>query len=170
MKLRWMPIPWKVQVKRAACGLEVRCGFCAAPPVGRRPGPARHALALHTLEIRPESPFWRGCSQQPRRHEAGQDPPQVAAQIAAVIYAGVGGVDEIGMLGVRIAVQSQWVRQQRQVGHGGGQVELEFGLGTAEVPGLSHPQPDQPGQPVSGHHPPAAILLIGWASNYPMTS
>ena len=62
------------------------------------------------------------------------------AQIAIVIYASIGGVDGIGIPGIRIGAPADFIRQQGEFGHSGGQVQLEFGPGATEVPGLTDPQ------------------------------
>ena len=46
---------------------------------------------------------------------------------------------------------------QGQVGHGGRQVQLEPGLGAAEVTGLADSQMDQPRQPVLHHYPALTV-------------
>ena len=37
---------------------------------------------------------------------------------------------------------------------------MEFGLGSANVPGLANPQVDEPRQPVLDHHPQRTILGV----------
>ena len=51
---------------------------------------------------------------------------------------------------------------QRQVGHRGRQVQLEPGLGAAEVAGLTDSQLGQPRQAVFHHHPALPVLAEGF--------
>ena len=64
--------------------------------------------------------------------------------MGVAIDVGMGDGGAGGKFGVGITGQTHFVRQQGQVGHGGGQVQLEFGLGTPEVPCLTNAQLDQP--------------------------
>ena len=114
------------------------------------------------LEIWPETPFLLGCCERPCCGQEDHSPQQAATLKRSPVSTGVGAGGEQGESRVRIAGQDEFVGQQGQVGHGCGQVKLESGLGATEVPGLSYPQLDQSGQPVLGHHPPLAILVIGW--------
>ena len=77
-----------------------------------------------------------------------------------------GGVDHSSDLGVAVvgtgagfSRQPGFSNHQGQVGHGGCQVQLEPGFGTAEVAGLADSQLDQPRQPVLHHH--AALPVPG---------
>ena len=77
-----------------------------------------------------------------------------------------GGVDHSSDLGAAVAgTGAGFSRQpgfgghQGQVGHGGCQVQLEPGFGTAEVGGLADSQLDQPRQPVLHHY--AALPVLG---------
>ena len=80
-----------------------------------------------------------------------------------------GGVDHSSDLGAAgpgtgagFSRQPAFARHQGQVGHGGGQVQLEPGFGTAEVAGLADSQLDQPRQPVLHHHPPLPVFGKGF--------
>ena len=71
-----------------------------------------------------------------------------------------GGADGLGTesaadagIAARVGWQTGVGGHQGQVGHGGGQIQLEPGFGTAEVTCLADSQLDQPRQPVLHHHP-----------------
>ncbi len=81
-----------------------------------------------------------------------------------------GGVDhssDLGAVGTGARAgssrQSGFGRHQGQVGHGGCQVQLEPGFGTAEVARLADSQLDQPRQPVLHYHPALPVLGKGLA-------
>ena len=64
---------------------------------------------------------------------------------------------------LQTVVQSRLAGHQGEIGHGGGQIQLAFGLGPTETAGLAHPQLRQASQSVLRRHPQAPIRGKGGA-------
>ena len=113
------------------------------------------------LETRPETPCREeGFSQGGRREQSeGPNLPEPRGP-------GIGGgVDDTGNQGAAgpgtgggFSRRAGFGGHQGQVGHRGGQVQLEPGFDAAEVAGLADSQLDQPCQPVLHHHAALPIL------------
>ena len=114
-----------------------------------------------TLETRPETPCREEGFGQGGRREQSEGPnlpeprgPGIGGGVAHASGQGAAGPGTGGGFSRRAGFGGH----QGQVGHRGGQVQLEPGFDAAEVAGLADSQLDQPCQPVLHHHAALPIL------------